>query len=201
MTGMGTFKVLTVRGRKSRPSTEAVMEGLQAHAFADFRDDAGRSSGWVGPRHALDLEFTRENTVRGRFVAFGLRMDRLRVPPVLLRARVAVELEAAAAVQGRVPPRERREIRRRVKAELEDGVLASVKVARLAWDRRARLLYVGSTARGVLEEVADLMDRSFEVSLDCRGPGTAALERARALGLADEFSDLEPMELAGVEAG
>jgi len=193
--GRLTARTFNVLGRKPEPPVSAILESLEAHAFSGFEDEEHRSSGWVSIGHILDMDFSKERNVRGPFVVFGLRVDKRRVPSQLFKAKVAQEIDAALAVQGRVPPRERRDIRQRIKEELLEQVLPSSSATGIVWHRSAHLLHIMSSSRAIIENAAELFDRCFELSLECRGPGFLGLELARAAGAGEAFAALAETQL------
>jgi hypothetical protein len=189
-----SFRSFSVIGPNAGMDPEQILTELNNLAFDGFAGEEGRARGWISLDHLLDTEFTREKNVRGDFVVFGLRIDSRRVPPAIYKAHCAMELKATQEALGvaKVPLDERREIRRRIKDQLLGEMSPSSKAFGLVWHVRKGRLYVMSTSRAVLNDVADLFDRSFELSLEERNPSTIGLEAARQHDLTDAFKDAMP---------
>lgn len=189
-----TFRSYSVFGSNPSPELDALLEGLEQYRFDGFVADEGRARGWVSLDHLLDVSFSEEKNVRGPYVVFGLRIDQRRVAPALYKAHCTVEMAAAAAAMGRekLPVAERREIRQKVKEELLAQTSPVSRVIGLVWNVKGRQLHILTTSRAVLEDIADLFDRSFELSLENRSPGALGLELARNAGLTNNFNELMP---------
>jgi hypothetical protein len=192
--GSMSFRSFTVMGPNVGLAPEAILQEIENYAFDGFAGEEGRARGWVSLDHLLDVEFSREKNMRGNYMVFALRVDTRRVPPAIYKAHCVIELKATQEALGvaKVPLAERREIRRRIKEQLLNEVTPSSKAIGLVWNLRQRLLHVMSTSRSILNDVADLFDRSFELSLEERNPSTMGLEAARKHDSADAFRDVMP---------
>lgn len=192
--GSMSFRSYSVIGPDAGKDPEEIIQGLENYAFDGFAGEEGRARGWISFDHLLDIEFSREKNVRGSYVVFGLRVDTRRVPPAIYKAHCVLELKATQEALGvaKVPLTERRDIRRRIKEQLLNETTPASKAIGIVWHIRKRRLYVMSTSRQILNDVADLFDRSFELSLEERNPSTIGLEAARHHDVADGFRDLMP---------
>lgn len=201
--GAMTFRTFTLDGPEPVPSMDAIFEALEHYAFDGFVGEAGEARGWVSIEHLLDVEFAREKNIRGPFVVFGLRQDKRKVAPALLRAHVALEIKAALEANGgaRLPMAERREIKRRVHEELIETQTPVSKVVGIVWNVKRRRVHVMTTSRAMLSEIEDLFDRSFELTLESRGPAVLGFDAAAKVKQEEAFNDLMPTMFFAESAG
>lgn len=153
-----------VKGEIEGAFWEAVDDGVRKYAFRSVDgpgDEVG--IGWTSIEDFTDTEFRGASYVRGNYVALGLRVDTVRVPPRILEMHVKQEMKKRLAETGRqrLSSSQRRELKEYVKESLKKSTLPSIQVFDLVWDTSQGLAYFASLSIKARERVEDLFKRSF----------------------------------------
>lgn len=196
--GSLTFRTYRVSGKNPQPEPKTVCSKLDKFKFSGLgASDEGTASGWVAPDHLFDGDFEDAKIMRGPFATFALRIDTRKVPSGLLNAHVALEEKAAreASGQDRVPPAERRRIKRDVKAKLLKETPPAQRAFGVFWKVRERKLYFQTTSKTPNTELIELFARTFDLELVPSLPGSMAHDVAREHDLVSGLTDAKPMKL------
>jgi DNA recombination-dependent growth factor C len=157
-----------VKGEIEGNFWDAIDAGVRKGAFRTVEspgDEIGM--GWTSMEDFTDNEFSGASYVRGNFVALGLRIDTVRVPPRILEMHVKQEGKKFLQERGarRLSAAQRRELKDRVKEMLKKQVLPSIQVFDLVWDTAQRVAYFASLSIKARERVEDHFKRSFGLTL------------------------------------
>ncbi len=162
------------------------LERLEAYAVGKGRVAAsdGVEVGWTAGGHIFDTRFDLAKNVLNDALHFAFRVDQQKIPSDLMRAYVAVELEAAASTNpsGRVSARQKREARDaardRLEQEAKDGRFLKRKAYEVLWDAPSHELLVGTTSMGVVDRLATHFEQTFGLKLEPLTAGKLAFHLA-----------------------
>lgn len=189
-----------VTGRAPRLFGPEQLEKLHAHAIGKQRAASadGVEAGWTAGDHILDTRFELAKNIVDDTLHFALRVDSLKLPPDLLRAYAAVELEGLAAgnPSGIPSARQKREARaaarERLEAEAADGRFLRRKAYPVLWDRQSNELLVGTTAVTVIDRLHTLFQQTFGHGFEPLGAGRQAFRQAEAREQTRGIDDARP---------
>jgi len=191
-----------IEGRLPPLGGEELYRRLADRRFLPLAADEERTYGWVSADNLLVTRFDEETVLRGARAVLGVRVDRRRVSPRLLRARLDLDLEARrkGAGGGRLSRDERQQIRADLVAELRRETNPTVEVHVVVLDPARKLILALTLARGANETILRLVRDTFGVDLRPLTPwrratevlaGSPALERLDRLDRTD-LGDAEP---------
>lgn len=167
--------------------------GRAAIASAD-----GIDSGWIAGDHILDRKFDLAKNIVSDTLQWALRIDAFKIPPDLLRAYAAEELEALSASNpsGNPSNRQRREAKDRAKERLEDeardGRFVKRKAHGLLWDLPSGELLVSGAGAPALDRLFPLFDETFGTGLEPLSAGRHAFLLAETRNLTRAIDDATP---------
>jgi hypothetical protein len=173
---MGTHVRYEVSSRP-RLGLESFVERLEQHRFVPLGAavEEEERHGWITLEHLLDVAFRPDKIELGPYVAFALRRDRRKAPAALVRAHVRQEELAHLNLTGkRLPPKQRRDLRQRVRDELITQVLPSASSWPVVWHLRDRRLWFGTGSQKANELFVALFRETFELDLVPLGAGALA---------------------------
>ncbi len=163
------------RMRVGAPSSEAIdrealVARLRAHGFMDLNPeetDEDRAAGWCAIDHPFDVDFTYEKVFFGDYLCVAYRVDTLRIPSATLKAYVAQREKEIAAESGResLARNELKELREVVRIELRKRMLPSLKTVDVVWNLVTGRVFVWTQSNGLLDELSERFERTFEVPL------------------------------------
>jgi len=132
-----------------------VEKGLQEGSFHPVPEDRSEAAGFSSWDDLFDTSFDSASHQKGEYVAFRFRVDRRKVPSILLKQQVQAAIqEHREKSEGKWPTREEKlEIREDVLEGLMARSLPQPAACELVWDTRKKLLLVGTTGRKMLEAV------------------------------------------------
>lgn len=180
------------------------LEKLSAHAIGRQRVAAadGVEVGWTAGDHILDTRFDLAKNIVNDALHFALRIDALKIPPDLLRAYSAVELEGLAAgnPSGMPSARQKREARiaarERLEAEASDGRFLRRKAYPVLWDRISNELLVSTSAVTVIDRLHTLFQQTFGSGFEPLSAGRQAFRQAEAREQTRGVDDARPTAFA-----
>ena len=195
LSGSFTGRRFRVGGKLPPDAAKKFAKALERHAFSpiNLTTDRTRAQGWVNARQILDTDVTWDKIIFGEHVVLGLRTDSRRVSRPVLRARIA-QAEADRRREhdgGKLGREERADIAKVIEADMLRQTPASTAVHEVAWDTHTDSVWFSSSAKGAGEEMQDLFEKTFGLTLtplvphtladqwvDRNGKGGAALEGA-----------------------
>jgi Putative exonuclease, RdgC len=215
--GSATFQRLFISGKPMHNPDDEFFRKLAARAFGRnaVASDA-EQIGWIGGRHLLDTDIKPEHTVFGSFVHLAIRVDKLTIPPNLLKAYIRMEEDAVREVTGRdfLSKGERKKAKEtavlRAEQEAKTGAFRRSAAVPVLIDLANAYVLVGSSGSAVADRVMKLFSDTFGRSLE---PATAeaiarrimlgtkhpaALDNAAPFRLVDAPDGYEQGESAGV---
>lgn len=184
---MLTFRTCSLRryrieGTLPGPGTDEFAKRLTDRRFLPLSAREEKSYGWVTADNLLLTRFDADTLLRGEHVVLGLRIDRRRVNPRLLRAQLDLELRARTKAEGdgagprRMSREERQELRQHLTMELLRQTSPSVDAYTVLLDPRRRLVSLLSLSRPANEALCALFQSTFEAALVALTPWRRALE-------------------------
>lgn len=162
------------------------LERLEAHASGKQRMAAadGVEVGWTAGDHILDTRFDLAKNIVNETLHFAFRVDQQKIPSDLMRAYVAVELEALAKANpsGRPSARQKREARdtarERLEHEARDGRFLRRKAIPLLWDAPSNELLVGTTSMTLVDRLHTHFEQTFGFGFEPLTAGRVAFHLA-----------------------
>lgn len=201
--GSLTIRCYAVGGKSTAPSSEKIVERLDAFAFTGLGEaEEGSVVGWIGGEHLFDGVFNIDKVQRGPYAVFALRVDTRKVNGALLNAHTAVEVAAVLEAEGleRLGGARKREIKQEIKRRLLKETPPAQKAYGVFWNVKTRRVYVQSTSKSVHEHFRGFFERCFDLSLEPQVPGVTAAAYAKANGLLEALKDVRPMQLSAAAA-
>lgn len=183
------------------PPEQELAEGLTEYQFRPFQDGLEEErAGWCDWRNPLILPADPHWAVVDRFTLFGLRIDTRRVPTSTLKAHTDLRIRDLMAEKDLafIGKEAQISMRDEVLAELLPKVMPSTRVADVAWDMKAGLLWTTATSGGAQSTLQDLFMKAF--GLELQPVGTILL--ADRLGVPGEaLMALDPLDFELAEVG
>ena len=102
VSGPVSFQRFLIAGEMPRDVDDKFIQRVNERAFGHMPplpDDT--QAGWIGPQHLFETDISAEAIACGSFVQLGLRIDRLKVPPSVVKAYVQLEQATAMEASGR----------------------------------------------------------------------------------------------------
>ena len=153
--------------------------------------------GWSGGRHILDSTFSFENNVFADCLHCALRIDTNKFPSELKQAYLIQEEEAAAKQNpsgfiSKMQKRDARDIvRRKMEEQLREGHFRRSKLVPMLWDVEQSLVYSAASGKS-FEMLAEIFERTFDVSLQPLSAGSTALRLLEPKGKRRDYEDFKP---------
>lgn len=206
-----TFSRFHVEAPVQRGFWKHVDGALKQGAFSGMTEDQSQSSGFASWDDLFDTDFEEASYHKGEYVAFQLRTDRRRVPPILIRQQTRLAVEAHREDhEGKWPSRKERErIREDVVLRLLGQTLALPAGCDVTWNTRENRLLVGSTARKTLETVWERVEDHLRLhpvplyhvrwALQLLPPGSPEVGRLTALVSPESSGVLDEGRFLGYE--
>jgi len=132
-----------------------VEKGLQDGSFRPGPEERSEVLGFSSWDDLFDPSFADASYHKGEYVAFRFRVDRRKVPSILLKQQVQAAIrERREKSEGRWPTRQEKvQIREDVLDRLLARSLPLPTACELVWDTRRKQLRVGTTGKSMLETV------------------------------------------------
>lgn len=163
--GVISLRRYFLRGGVKPSSDHAWIAGLGKGKFQERKLKAEEeNAGWVVSGNELSSDFSEENLSAGRFLAFSLRRDVLRIPRSMLTIHVRHRVRERMRETGsRMISRENvAEIKAEVVDELQSRTPATTSIAQVLIDPLRKELYLGSTSRRAGDCFAGLFHKCFD---------------------------------------
>lgn len=147
---------------------DSIHEGVRRGAFKEVEGGGDIVGfGWTSLDDFTDFAFEGASYHIGDYVALSMRVDTARVPAKALEIRFKAEsrklLEQTR--QRRLSFQQTKELKDRLKEELQSQVLPSIQVFDLVWNTSERVAYFGSHSVKAREQVEDLFKKSFGLTI------------------------------------
>ena len=161
-------------------------------------DEASEAVGWCVIERPFDLDFQPDRIFYDRFVQLGFRVDKWKIPGVLMRSQVADEEQRMLARAGRekLTRAEKEDIKLRVIGRLRKKILPNSRAFDVLWDLDAgTVLFFTHSARAT-DEFAALFQTTFGLELQVDSPYYAAGRAQLSSAMQKVFEKVEPVSFS-----
>jgi recombination associated protein RdgC len=169
-----------VRGDLPKDVRRSYMERIRLRLFRPLRveEEAEERMGWCGLGQALELELSPDQVFNGPYLTLGLRVDRYRFPPAVVKAELAQASQALREkrAQERLSRTQKDELKQRVMLGLKKRYPPLMQVVDLVWNLDRKELYFWSQSAGFHERFEALFELSFGLELALDNPFVCALQ-------------------------
>lgn len=198
--GALTFTRLFVQGKPPKDLRKRYLEAVRLRKFTPLTPEAEASEavGWCVIERPFDLDFQPDRIFYDRFVQLGFRVDKWKIPGVLLRAQVADEEQRMLSRAGRekLTRAEKEDIKLRVIGRLRKKILPNSRAFDVLWDLDAgTVLFFTHSARAT-EEFAALFETTFGLELQTDSPYAAAGRAQLSPAMQKVFEKVEPVSFS-----
>jgi recombination associated protein RdgC len=198
--GALTFTRLFVQGKPPKDLRKRFLEAIRLRKFTPLtaEDEASEAIGWCVIERPFDLDFQPDRIFYDRFVQLGFRVDKWKIPGVLMRSQVADEEQRMLSRAGRekLTRAEKEDIKLRVIGRLRKKILPTSRAFDVLWDLDAgTVLFFTHSARAT-EEFAALFEKTFGLELQADSPYAAAGRAQLPALLQKLFEKVEPLSFS-----
>ncbi len=195
--GALTFTRLFVQGKPPKDLRKRYLDAVRLRKFTPLapEDEASEAVGWCVIERPFDLDFQADRIFYDRFVQLGFRVDKWRIPGVLLRSQVADEEQRMLSRAGRekLTRAEREDIKLRVIARLRKKILPTSRAFDVLWDLDAGTVLLFTHAVRTTEEFVALFQKTFGLELHVDSPYAAAGRAGLTAAQQKVFEKVEPL--------
>jgi hypothetical protein len=198
--GALTFTRLFVQGKPPKDLRKRYLDAVRLRKFTPLapEDEASEAVGWCVIERPFELDFQPDRIFYDRFVQLGFRVDKWKIPGVLMRSQVADEEQRMLARAGRekLTRAEKEDIKLRVIGRLRKKILPNSRAFDVLWDLDAgTVLFFTHSARAT-DEFAALFQTTFGLELQVDSPYYAAGRAQLPPALQKVFEKVEPVSFA-----
>lgn len=204
--GAASFQRFYITGPMAEDIDDAFLAQLKTRAFGEapaLTDDT--QVGWTGPAHLFDRSFEADTIAFGRYAHFAIRIDRLAIPPAVLRSYIRQEQEVAMEAAGR-PVLGKAELRQaketatlRAEQEVKAGHYRRMQSYPVLVDLERGVCLLGTTGSTVAEKLMLLFSDTFGAALEPAEPKPVAERLLAGSGAAQVLENLAPATLVRPE--
>jgi hypothetical protein len=203
--GALTFTRLFVRGKPPRDLRKRYLDAVRLRKFVPLEaaDEASEAVGWCVIERPFDLDFQPDRIFYDRYVQLGFRVDKWKIPGMLLRAQVADEEQRLLSRAGRdkLTRAERDDIKLRVIGRLRRKILPSSKAFDVLWDLDAGTVLLFTHSSRTTDEFTAHFEKTFGLEVFADAAFHAA-ERARLpAALQKALERVEPLSFVRAKSG
>jgi hypothetical protein len=198
--GALTFTRLFVQGRPPKDLRKRYLEAVRLRKFTPLaaEDEASEAIGWCVIERPFDLDFQPDRMFYDRFVQLGLRVDKWKIPGVLMRSQVADEEQRMLSRAGRekLTRAEKEDIKLRVIGRLRKKILPTSRAFDVLWDLDAGTVLLFTHSARTTEEFAALFETTFGLELQADSPYAAASRAQLSPAMQKLFEKVEPLSFS-----
>ncbi len=198
--GALTFTRLFVQGKPPKDLRKRYLEAVRLRKFTPLspEDEASEAIGWCVIERPFDLDFQPDHLFYDRFVQLGLRVDKWKIPGVLMRAQVADEQQRMLSRAGRekLTRAEKDDIKLRVIGRLRKKILPTSRAFDVLWDLDAGTVLLFTHSARTTEEFAALFESTFGLELQTDSPYAAAGRAQLSAAMQKVFEKVEPVSFS-----
>lgn len=200
--GPVTFQRFWATGSLPGDVDDAFLAAVQERAFgrlAPLSDDT--QVGWIGPGHLFETEIVGHKVAYGAYALLAVRVDKLRVPPAVLKSYVRLEEEALLQASGKefLSKGERRQAKDtaqiRAEQELRAGQHRSMSSYPVLIDLANQTVYLGGTSSNLADRFMALFLDTFGVGLEPADTERVAQRLMQPAGRSRSLENLPPAHL------
>lgn len=198
--GALTFTRLFVQGKPPKDLRKRYLDAVRLRKFTPLapEDEASEAVGWCVIERPFDLDFQPDRLFYDRFVLLGFRVDKWKIPGVLLRAQVADEEQRMLSRAGRekLTRAEKEDIKLRVIGRLRKKILPTSRAFDVLWDLDAGTVLLFTHSARATEEFAALFTTTFGLELELDSPYAAAGRAQLSPAMQKVFEKVEPVSFS-----
>jgi recombination associated protein RdgC len=198
--GALTFTRLFVQGKPPKDLRKRYLDAVRLRKFTPLtpEDEASEAVGWCVIERPFDLDFQADRIFYDRFLQLGFRVDKWRIPGVLLRSQVADEEQRmlSRAGRGKLSRAEREDIKLRVIGRLRKKILPTSRAFDVLWDLDAGTVLLFTQSVRATEEFVALFQKTFGLELHVDSPYAAAGRAGLSAAQQKAFEKVEPLSFA-----
>ena len=189
-----------MQGRPPKDLRKRYLEAVRLRKFTPLapEDEASEAIGWCVIERPFDLDFQPDRIFYDRFVQLGFRVDKWRIPGVLLRSQVADEEQRMLSRAGRekLTRAEKEDIKLRVIGRLRKKILPTSRAFDVLWDLDAGTVLLFTHSARTTEEFAALFETTFGLELQADSPYAAAGRAQLSPAMQKIFEKVEPLSFS-----
>ena len=198
--GALTFTRLFVQGKPPKDLRKRYLEAVRLRKFTPLTPEGEESEavGWCVIERPFDLDFQLDRLFYDRFVQLGFRVDKWKIPGVLLRSQVADE-EQRMLSRGRdkkLTRAEKDDIKLRVIGRLRKKILPTSRAFDVLWDLDAGTVLLFTHSARATEEFMALFETTFGLELQVDSAYAAAGRAKLPNALQKAFDKVEPISFS-----
>lgn len=198
--GALTFTRLFVQGKPPKDLRKRFLDAVRLRKFTPLapEDEASEAVGWCVIERPFDLDFQPDRLFYDRFVLLGFRVDKWKIPSVLMKSQIADEQQRMLSRAGRekLTRAEKDDIKLRVIGRLRKKILPTSRAFDVLWDLDAgTVLFFTHSARAT-EEFAALFETTFGLELQTDSPYAAAGRAQLSPAMQKVFEKVEPVSFS-----
>jgi recombination associated protein RdgC len=198
--GALTFTRLFVQGKPPKDLRKRYLDAVRLRKFTPLapEDEASEAVGWCVIERPFDLDFQADRIFYDRFVQLGFRVDKWRIPGVLLRSQIADEQQRMLSRAGRekLTRAEKEDIKLRVTSRLRKKILPTSRAFDMLWDLDAGTVLLFTHAARATDEFSALFEKTFGLELEIDSPYAAAGRVGLSAAQQKLFDKVEPVSFA-----
>ncbi len=198
--GALTFTRLFVQGKPPKDLRKRYLEAVRLRKFTPLapEDEASEAIGWCVIERPFDLDFQPDRIFYDRFVQLGYRVDKWKLPGVMVRSQVADEQQRMLSRAGRekLTRAEKDDIKLRVIGRLRKKILPTSRAFDVLWDLDAGTVLLFTHSARTTEEFAALFETTFGLELQADSPYAAAGRAQLSPAMQKLFEKVEPLSFA-----
>ena len=180
--GAVTFARFRAERTKEEPKDlrRSLANVLRKSAFEplDPAGDEDRSAGWVELEDTEATELSPGRFLYGDFLMVSWRVDTLRVPAPRLKAELDQWSRVHEAQHGEAPKRTAKKAQKElILKKLRRQAFPSTRTYDVTWNLESNVIFVWSSARKIVDEIAVALEEGFGLRLHAQSPG-ALVERS-----------------------
>jgi recombination associated protein RdgC len=199
--GALTFTRLFVQGKPPKDLRKRYLDAVRLRKFMPLSpaDEASEAVGWCVIERPFDLDLQPDRIFYDRFVTLGFRVDKWKIPGVLLRSQVADEEQrmlSRGSGREKLTRAEKEDIKLRVIGRLRKKILPTSRAFDVLWDLDAGTVLFFTHSARTTEEFAAHFEKTFGLELQADSAYAAAGRAALPSALQKAFDKVEPLSFA-----
>ena len=198
--GALTFTRLFVQGKPPKDLRKRYLDAVRLRKFTPLapEDEASEAVGWCVIERPFDLDFQPDRLFYDRFVLLGFRVDKWKIPGVLMRSQIADEEQRMLSRAGRekLTRAEKDDIKLRVIGRLRKKILPTSRAFDVLWDLDAGTVAFFTHSARATEEFAALFQTTFGLELQTDSPYAAAGRAQLSPAMQKVFEKVEPVSFS-----
>lgn len=197
--GSLSFTRFRVKGTVPKDLRKKYLDAVRLRTFSplDVNEEAMETSGWCVVERPFDLEFNEGNLFFDRYLLVGFRVDKWRIPGVLIKAQLEDEEQRLLGRSGhaRLGRAERADLKQKIIQKLRRKIMPNAKAFDVLWDFDAEtLLFFGHSSK-LLVDFAAHFEKTFALSLEEDCPYFCAMRSRLPVTTKKQLLVVEPLSL------